>query len=83
MSSTLDSKLFLTTFVNNCSIVRSSRLDRTLKAVINKYSKNKLEILDSSFIISYLNKLRIIYYLKRLDYFNRAKALRYKGKFIL
>ena len=80
MSTTLDSRLFLTTFVNKCSIVKSSRLDKTLKAVINKYSKREIESLDSSFIIGYLNKLRIIYYLKRLEYFNRAKALRYKSK---
>lgn len=81
MSSTLNSRLFLTTFVNNCSIVKSSRLDKTLKAVINKYSKNEIESLDSSFLISYLNKLRIIYYLKRLDYFNKAKSLRYRGNY--
>lgn len=80
MSSTLDSRLFITTFINKCPIVKSSRLDKTIKAIINSYSKNELEILDSSFLISYLNKLRIIYYLKRLDYYNRAKSLRYRGK---
>ncbi len=83
MSLTLDSRLFITTFINNSSIVKSSYLDRTIKVIINKYRINIIKALDSAFIIDYLNKIRIIYFLKRLNYFNRAKALRLRGTFLL
>lgn len=79
MSITLDSSLFIRTFVNNSPNVKSSRLDKTIKAIINKYRQNTIESLDISFLVEYLNKLRIIYFLKRLDYFNKARALRLRG----
>jgi len=79
MSLTLDSRSFITKFVNSCSIVKSSRLDKTIKATINYYSNRSRDDPLSNFVINYLNKLRIIYYLKRLDYLNREKALRLKG----
>lgn len=83
MSFTLDSRRFITTFINKDPLVKSSRLDKTLKALINKYRFNNIKRIDTLFIIGYLNKLRIIYYLKRLDYYNRAKALRLKGIYLI
>ena len=74
MSSTLTSTSFIKRFINNCPIVKSTRLDKTIKAIINNYSlKGNIEL------INYLNKLRIIYYLKRLEYKDSTKAKAYKG----
>lgn len=78
MSSPLTLRDFIIKFVNKCPIIRSTRLDRTLKALINNYNrKNDLEITD------YLNKIRIIYYLKRLEFRNNTLALKYKSKFLI
>lgn len=81
MSYSLDSKAFITKFINNCSDVKSSRLDKTIKAIINSYTKRGLDDSKALFLIDYLNKLRIVYYLKRLDYYNSSKALRLKGSY--
>lgn len=75
MSLNITLKDFTTKFINNCPIVRSSRLDKTIKAIINTYTKE-----DNYDYINYLNKIRIIYYLKRLEYKNPTKAKTYKGK---
>lgn len=80
MSLTLDLITFTTKFINNCADVKSSRLDKTIKAIINTYSSRGLEDSNALFLIDYLNKLRIIYYLKRLDYYKPSKALRLKSK---
>lgn len=78
MSSTLTLKDFTIRFINKCPIIRSTRLDRIFKALINNYSsKEDLEVVD------YLNKIRIIYYLKRLEYKNNTLALKYKSKYLL
>ena len=74
MSSTLTPRTFALRFINNCPIVKSSRLDKTIKAIITSYAKD-----DNTELISYLNKLRIIYYLKRLEYRDPLKARVYKG----
>lgn len=74
MSSTLNTLFLTTRVINNCSIVYSSKLDRTFKALINSYkSREELAIVD------YLNKLRIIYYIKRLEYRDSKKARELKG----
>lgn len=65
---------FITKFINKCFIVKPSRLDKTIKAIINNYTKD-----DNPKVINYLNKLRIIYYLKRLEYKDSNKAKSYKG----
>jgi hypothetical protein len=72
---------FLTSFVNNSSIVKSTKLDSTIKAIINNYKKIDLE--SSSFIIDYLNTLRIIYYLARLKYYNSTRYSSTLSKYIL
>lgn len=78
MSSTLDTRGFITLYVNNCPLVKSSRLDKTIKATINHYNTT-LKGIDYSNFISYLNKLRVVYYLKRLEYRDKGKAREYKG----
>lgn len=75
MPPTIDSKYLLFKVINKCPIVPSSRLDRTIKGIINNLEKKYKDNL-----IIYLNKLRIIYYLKRLTYRNLNKAKEYKGK---
>ena len=60
--------------INSCSIVSSSKLDKTIKALINNYRDKRLDR-----IVDYLNKIRIIYYLKRLEYRDLPKAKEYKG----
>ena len=74
MSIIIDSKFFITRVINNCSIVPSSKLDRTIKALINNY-----RVRGEDSIIEYLNKLRIIYYIKRLEYKDSNKARILKG----
>jgi hypothetical protein len=65
---------FINRFINNCLIVKSSRLDKTIKAIINTYNKsNRKELRD------YLNKIRIVYYLSRLEYKDSKRAKAYKG----
>ena len=73
----IDIKYFLLRIINNCSIVPSSKLDRTIKAIINSLEEEYKEDL-----LPYLNKLRIIYYLKRLEYKDSKKVKEYKDKYI-
>lgn len=60
---------FITTIINKSYIVKSTKLDNTLKALINRVRQN-LEEEENSIILEYLNILRVIYYLKRLKYYN-------------
>ena len=62
---------FIRTIINNSNIVKSTKLDSTIKAIINNYKARN--IIKSDYIINYLNILRIIYYLKRLKYYNNNK----------
>lgn len=75
MPSTINTKYFLLKVVNKCPIVPSSKLDRTIKAIINSLEEEYKEDL-----LPYLNKLRIIYYLRRLEYKDSKKAKEYKDK---
>lgn len=76
MSFTITPKNFIIKFINKCPIVKSSRLDITIKGLINTFNKDK-----NTKLINYLNKLRIIYYLNRLEYKDSTKARSYKSKF--
>lgn len=78
MLSIIDSKTFLLRIVNNCPLVPSSKLDRTIKGIINNLEERTKEDLTL-----YLNKLRIVYYLKRLEYRAPKKAREYRGKSFL
>ena len=62
---------FIRTTINNSNIIKSTKLDSTIKAIINNYKARN--IIESNYIINYLNILRIIYYLKRLKYYNNNK----------
>ena len=62
---------FIRIIINNSNIVKSTKLDSIIKAIINNYKARN--IIKSYYIINYLNILRIIYYLKRLKYYNNNK----------
>lgn len=74
MSSTLTIKDLISIFNNNCSIVSSTRLDKTLEVLISKYTnRNLLKVVE------YLNKLKVIYYSNRLDSRDSSISKEYKG----
>ncbi|KAH5001163.1 hypothetical protein HBI74_252190 [Parastagonospora nodorum] len=62
---------FISSTINNSLVVKPTKLDSTLKAIINNY--RKLKDKNSAYIIEYLNTLRIVYYLSRLSYYNSNK----------
>jgi hypothetical protein len=62
---------FISNTINYSSIVKSTKLDSTIKAIINNFKR--LDSKESSYIIEYLNTLRIICYLKRLKYYNSTR----------
>ncbi len=61
---------FVRNYINNSNIVKSTKLDSTLKAIINNYKNNLNYIESTKEVVDYLNILRVIYYLKRLKYYN-------------
>ncbi len=61
---------FVRNYINNNNIVKSTKLDSTLKAIINNYKNNLNYIESTKEVVDYLNILRVIYYLKRLKYYN-------------
>ncbi|KEQ91514.1 hypothetical protein AUEXF2481DRAFT_91996 [Aureobasidium subglaciale EXF-2481] len=65
---------FIKEYINNSSIVKSTKLDNTIKAIINSLIKDKKNSIKSFILIEYLNSIRIVYYLKRLKYYNLEKA---------
>lgn len=69
---------FLKNKVNSSLIVPSSKLDKTIKAVINTYSNGDKKYKKE--IIEYLNILRVIYYIKRLKYKNKVLYMQTIGK---
>lgn len=76
------SKLTLVTFIskaiNSSKEVKATKLDSTLKAIIN--NSKRLGYSESPYIVEYLNLLRVVYYLKRLKYFNDTKYIYTLGK---
>ena len=80
---------FITSFINKNSIVSTTKLDSTIKGIITflniekkKESKNtRNSNTRASILIGYLNKLRIIYFLKRLKYLDSKEALKLNSKF--
>lgn len=60
--------------INNSFIVRSTRVDKTIKAIINSFKLN-------SEIVNYLNRLRIVYYLNRLNYLDQNRYKTTLSKF--
>ena len=59
---------FINKFINNNSIVPSTKIEGTIKAIINNFINNSTE--NNYIFIKYLNIIRVIYYLKRLKYYN-------------
>lgn len=52
---------FIKNYINSNPIIRSTCLDRTIKAIINYLSYNPK-------VVEYLNRVRVIYFLKRAKY---------------
>lgn len=71
---------FILNTVNTSIIVSSSRLDKTIKAIIN--NKREKGSKYSRDLIEYLNILRVIYYIKRLKYKNHLVYRQTLSKFI-
>jgi len=85
---------FLINEVNRSTYAKPTRLDRTLKGIVGRYStllgilSNKENSLESSSytpnelenLIDYVNRLRVNYYFKRLEYRYSYKAKEFKGK---
>ena len=67
MSTSTQAQNFIKTSINRSLVVKSTKVDSTIKAIINSF-KNK-----NSTIVEYLNILRIVYYLKRLKFYNIIK----------
>ena len=61
--------------VNKSLYIRATRLDRTIKAIINSYTlpSNKKDSKIKLIALEYLNTLRIIYFLNRLKFFNKVE----------
>lgn len=70
---------FICNRINRNTIVPSSKLDKTIKAIINSYISKKNNF--STNIVDYLNILRVIYYIKRLKYKNTILYKQTIGKF--
>lgn len=77
MSPSTTTALFLREFVNNSPEVKSTRIDKMLKAIINNLRARKEED-----IIEYLNRIRIIYFFKRCKYYNYDKFREILGMYI-
>ena len=56
-------------FINSSLFVRTTKVDSILKAIINNLKVVKDS--NSDYLIEYINTLRIIYYISRLDYYNK------------
>ena len=57
---------FIETSINRSLVVKSTKIDSTIKAIINSFK-------SKSIIIDYLNSLRIVYYMRRLKFYNENK----------
>lgn len=71
---TISAQEFVLKTINKSFLVQSTKVDKTLKAIINYFKQN-------SEIVCYLNRLRIVYYMSRLSYFNRKKHADTLSKF--
>lgn len=82
MSSIFNNFSFITNIINKEKTIASTKLDKSLKAIINTYNSklnNSNPSFDFIYIVNYINKIRIAYYIKRLEYYNNSKAIEYKG----
>lgn len=79
MSTTITLSKFAKDYINNSRDTSTTKVDKTLKAIINTYNRDS-SITSSSTFIEYLNKLRTLYFLERLKYYNPTKGLEIKSK---
>ena len=77
----IDETTFIARFINNSLLVPKTKLDNNIKAIINnyRYKEDRLSIN----IVSYLNKLRIVYFLSRLKYYNKEAFNKLNSKYYI
>jgi len=63
---------FIRSTINNSSIVKSTKIDSTLKAIINSTFKQESSLKKET-LLEYLNTLRIVYYISRLRFYNISR----------
>lgn len=68
---------FIYRFINNNSIVSSTKVDSTIRFIINNLDKSR----TSSILRKYLNILRVLYFLKRLKYKNLKEYKKLLSKY--
>ena len=78
--SSLTLSSFTSYYINNSLDVPSTKVDKTLKAIINNFKRDSLDS-SSTIIVDYLNKLRTLYFLERLKYYNPSKERDLKSKY--
>lgn len=67
-----DSKIrFINTYINKNRTLKTTKLDETIKGIINNLRTKKTDI--STVLVDYLNIVRIIYFLKRVKYFKNSR----------
>lgn len=75
----IDTIDLITKVINPSTTVSTTKLDITLKGVINylreDYTSTSREIVD------YLNMLRIVYYLARVKYYNKEEFKKLNSKY--
>ena len=74
ITTSLTAAEFIQTSINRNLVVKSTKNVSTMKAIINSF-KNKYIIID------YLNSLRIVYYMRRLKFYNENKLKNTLSKF--
>ena len=57
---------FIKTSINRSLVIKLTKINSTIKAIINSFK-------SKSIIIDYLNSLCIVYYMRRLKFYNKNK----------
>lgn len=65
---TINPLYFINKYINNSPKVPSTKIDKVLKAIINTYRSIKDS--NSRILIDYLNRVRVVYFIKRLKYYS-------------
>lgn len=67
-STIITTSYLLRKYVNNASKVPCSKIDKTLKAMIN--TLRSMNYITTPVLIEYLNRVRLVYFIKRLKYYS-------------
>lgn len=79
-TTTITPLYFIKQYINNSTKVSSTKIDKTIKYLINTLN-TMLEIRSSSILIDYLNNVRIVYFIKRLKYYDFKQYLELTSKY--